>query len=151
MNVSRYMTQKLHTAQLDDGVRSVFFRMRQERIRHMPVVDSDGHLAGWITDRDLRRPDWADPDVDLAHMYQLDDELQVSDLMTSTPLVVHTYDSLNKAVSLLREHRFGAVPVLNKRGDLVGVLSAVDLLEALGDLLDAEHSQEKADKRAAAR
>ena len=143
MKVSQYMTQKLHTATQDEGVRSVFFRMRTERIRHMPVVTGGGQLAGWLSDRDLRRPDWADPDVDLAHAYRLDDNLLVCDVMNPRPVVVHTYDSLHKAVGLLREHHFGALPVLDKQGTLVGVLSVHDLLGALDELLAAEHAAGK--------
>jgi acetoin utilization protein AcuB len=140
VKVSQYMTRKLHTVRPDEGVRNAFFRMRQERIRHLPVVTEDGHLAGWISDRDMRRPDWADPHVDLGHEYQLDDNLQVKDLMNPNPVALHTYDSLHKAVALLRERRFGAVPVLDKDEALVGVLSSVDLLEALADVLDAQHA-----------
>lgn len=143
MNVSKYMTQKLETARPDEGIRSVFFRMRQARVRHMPVVTGGGQLAGWLSDRDLRRPDWADPDVDLGHDYKLDDNLEVRDLMNPRPTVLHTYDSLGKAVALLLEHRYGAMPVLDKTGALVGVLSAHDLLRALGDKLDAEHAEKK--------
>jgi len=135
MRVSQFMTSKLHTAKPTDGVRSVFFLMRREGIRHMPVVTGGGQLAGWLSDRDLRRPDWADPAVDMAHAYKLDDGLEVCDVMNPNPVVVHTYDSLAKAVDIMRERHFGALPVLNKRDELVGILSAQDLLRALAELL----------------
>jgi acetoin utilization protein AcuB len=147
VKVSQYMTRKLVTAQPDEGVRSAFFRMRQARIRHLPVVTGGGQLAGWISDRDLRRPDWADPEVDLAHAYQLDDELEVRDLMNPRPTVVHTYDSLHKAVEILGEHHFGALPVLDKQEALVGVLSSYDLLRAFGELLDQQRAEKKAKKK----
>ncbi len=143
MKVSQFMTRKLITARPDEGVRSVFFRMRQARIKHMPVVTGGGQLAGWLSDRDMRRPDWADPEVDLAHSYQLDDNLEVRDIMNPRPVVVHTYDSLKKAVDLLGEHHFGALPVLDKEGTLVGILSSFDLLRALGEFLDADHAAKK--------
>ena len=55
--------------------------------------------------------------------------------MTSNPEVVHTYDGILKAVRIFREQRYGALPVLDKKGDLVGVLSAHDLLLALDEVL----------------
>ncbi|MCO4771180.1 MAG: CBS domain-containing protein [Deltaproteobacteria bacterium] len=136
MKVSEYMTRKLQTARPDEGVRSVFFRMRRERIRHIPVVTGGGQLAGWISDRDLRRPDWADPSVDLSHGYQLDDQLEAADVMNPHPVVVHTYDPMRKAVDIMRERHFGALPVLDKRDQVVGVLSAHDALRAFAELLD---------------
>lgn len=138
MKVSRYMTAKVITARPDEGVRKAFFRMRQHRVRHLPVVEEGGKLVGFISDRDLRRPDWVDQDVDISHAYQLDDNLQVQDLMSTNLVVAHTYESVAKAVDVFLEHRYGALPVLNKDEELVGILSAVDLLRAFADLLEQQ-------------
>ena len=130
MRISKYMTDKLVTAKPTDGSRTTFFRMREHGIRHIPVLDDVGALIGIVSDRDLRRPDWVDQAPDLAHIYHLDDEMKVGDLMTQHPVTVHTYDSLHKAVALFVEHRFGCLPVLDKTGTLVGIVSPLDLLRA---------------------
>lgn len=143
MKVSRYMTAKVITARPSDGVRKTFFRMRQHRVRHMPVVDDAGKLVGFISDRDLRRPDWADEDIDVAHLYQLDDALEVQDLMSTNVVVTHTYETISKALEVFLERRFGALPVLNKDGELVGILSAVDLLKVLAEMLDDRYAGKK--------
>lgn len=134
MRISKYMTDKLITARPSDGSRSTFFRMREHDIRHIPVVDAEGALVGIISDRDLRRPDWVDQAPDLAHVYHLDDEMTVGDLMTPHPIVVHTYDTLHRAIELFLEHRFGCLPVLDKTGALVGIVSPLDLLRAFDEL-----------------
>ena len=135
LKVSSFMTQKVLTAHPDDGIRHTFFRMREDDVRHFPVVDNDNKLIGIISDRDLRRPEWVDEAPDLSHIYNLDDELTVKDLMSTNLIVAHTYESLHKVTKVLIEHRFGALPVLNKEQELVGVLSATDLLQALEMLL----------------
>ena len=140
MRISKYMTDKLVTARPDDGSRATFFRMREHEIRHIPVLDDAGVLVGIISDRDLRRPDWVDQAPDLAHVYHLDDEMKVGDLMTTSVVTVHTYDTLHKAVRLFLEHRFGCLPVLDKTGSLVGIVSPLDLLRAF-DELDSEGKQ----------
>jgi len=48
---------------------------------------------------------------------------------------VHTYDNILKSVTLFRERCYGVVPVLDKEENLVGILSAQDLLLALEELL----------------
>jgi acetoin utilization protein AcuB len=136
MKVTQFMTPKVISAHPGDGIRKTFFKMRTENVRHMPVVDDDGKLVGIISDRDLRRPDWVDEAPDLSHMYKLDDDLTVRDLMTTQVVVVHTYDTIRKATRLLVVHRFGALPVLDKEGTLVGILSAQDLLRAFEMLLE---------------
>lgn len=138
MRVSRYMTAKVITARPDDGIRETFFRMRQSRVRHLPVVDEKGGLVGFISDRDLRRPDWVDEAVDVSHAYQLEDHLSVGDLMTTNVEVVHTYDPIAKVVEIMLDRRYGALPVLDKDENLVGILSAIDLLRALAELLEQQ-------------
>jgi acetoin utilization protein AcuB len=115
-------------------VKQAFLTMRSHRVRHLPVVDGDS-LVGIISDRDLRRPRWADNIDDWTAYYQISDDVTVKDVMTPNPEVLHTYDRILKAVSIFREQRYGALPVLDKEGDLVGILSAQDLLLALEELL----------------
>jgi acetoin utilization protein AcuB len=133
MKVSKYMTTKLITAMPGMSVKDAFLVMRTHRVRHLPVVEGD-QLVGIISDRDLRRPKWADALDDWTTYYQIDDETRVRDVMTKNPEVVRTYDRIQKAVKILREQRYGALPVLNKKGELVGILSALDLLDALEEL-----------------
>ena len=139
MRVSDYMTRKLVTAAPGDGIRETFFRMREAKVRHLPVLDG-AQLVGILSDRDLRRPDWVDEAPDLSHDYQLDDSLSVSDLMSHHPVVVHTYDDLAKACTLINQHGFGAVPVLDKGNHLVGILSKADLVRAFAHLLETHHA-----------
>ncbi len=136
MKLPEIMTDKLITGSPDEGVREAFFRMRNNHIRHLPVVDGDWKLLGMVTDRDLRRPDWVDEAPDISHVYYLDDNLTLQDVMTRNPVVVHTYDPVQRAAQLMRENRFGALPVLNKEERLVGVVSAVDMLQILEELID---------------
>jgi len=143
VKVSQYMTAKVITAHPEDGVRKTFFRMREHAVRHLPVVDAKGALVGFISDRDLRRPDWVDPEVDLSHAYQLDDNLQVQDLMTTNVVSAHTYESISRVVEIFLDRKYGALPVLNKDDELVGILSAHDLLKVLADLLDQQYAKKK--------
>ncbi|MFC1659874.1 CBS domain-containing protein [Gemmatimonadota bacterium] len=134
MNVSKYMTQKLITATPDMSVKQAFLLMRTHRVRHIPVVQGE-ELVGIISDRDLRRPRWTEHLDDWTNYYQIDDAHQVSDIMTRNPETVRAADDVLKAVGIFREHRYGALPVLNKAGELVGILSAQDLLGALEEML----------------
>ncbi len=134
MNVSKYMTSKLITVKPEMSVKEAFFTMRRSRVRHLPVLDGD-RLVGIISDRDLRRPKWAEDLDDWTTYYQIDENLRVGDVMTKNPETVGTRDEILTAVKVLRERRYGALPVLNRKGELVGILSAQDLLAALEEML----------------
>jgi acetoin utilization protein AcuB len=146
MKISKYMTRKLITVTPDMSVKDAFLTMRTHRVRHLPVVEGD-RLVGIISDRDLRRPRWVDALDDWTAYYQIDDGTTVQDVMTSNPETVRTYDPILKAVALFREHRYGALPVLDKEGSLVGILSAQDLLVPLEEfLIEAKAGRRRAKK-----
>ena len=54
----------------------------------------------------------------------------VGDLMASEPVVVQANASLDEAASLLDLHGISGLPVVDRAGSLVGVLSQTDLLRA---------------------
>jgi len=135
MKISHYMTPKVIAAHPEDGIRKTFFLMREHSIRHIPVLDENRRLIGILSDRDLRRPEWVEESIDISHVYNLDDNLVVKDLMTTDVKVVYTYDSIKKANRFFIDHRFGALPVLNKEDELVGMLSAIDVLRAFEDYM----------------
>ncbi|PIE43436.1 MAG: histidine kinase [Gammaproteobacteria bacterium] len=136
--VSKYMTDKVVSVTADLSIREAFFLMREKNVRHLPVVDDKGALIGLVSDRELRRPNWVDEAPDISHIYDLNNDLEVADIMIRHVHCVHTYESLSKAVKLLLKHKIGAAPVLDKTQALVGMLSAVDLLQAFNDVLDEQ-------------
>lgn len=123
------------------GIREAFFKMKEHSIRHLPIVDENNILVGIISDRELRRPNWVDEAQDIAHVYYLDNSMLVNDVMITNVHVVHTYDTLNKAVSILLDNHIGAAPVLDKTENLIGILSAIDLLRALKDSIDQQRKK----------
>ena len=133
--VAEYMTRKVVSTPRETGVREAFFQMKKHHIRHLPVVDDANKLIGIVSDRELRRPDWVDESWDIAHVYRLDDEVLVGDVMITNVHVLHTYDKLRKAIRL----------VLDKTEALVGMLSAVDLLRALDDVMGEREKTSKGD------
>ena len=141
--VSNYMSPQVVTIPPTMGIREAFFKMKENSIRHLPIVDENNNLIGIISDRELRRPNWVDEAQDIAHVYYLDNSMLVSDVMITKVHIIHTYDTLNKAVTLLLDNHIGAAPVLDKTENLVGMLSAIDLLRALKDSITQQRKTKK--------
>mgnify|MGYP001544306022 CR=1 FL=1 len=135
MQVYEYMSRDVVTANLRDGLRQTFYRMRERSVRHMPVLDDREKLAGIISDRDLRRPDWVDTEENVAHYYLLDNQKHVEQAMTANPVVIRPEDDIQEALGLFSQYRFGALPVVDDDNNLVGILSVYDLLHAFQDAL----------------
>ena len=99
--------------------------MQQHRIRHLPVLDKSGRLVGIITDRDIRQnANFGEP---------LRENLTVADVMTADPVTIPVSATLEEAVRLLTEHRFGSLPVVNGK-TLVGIMTYLDALRALAQV-----------------
>ena len=54
MFVSRSMTRKVITVDPEDGIFKAQELMAENKIRHLPVIESNNRLIGVVTDRDIR-------------------------------------------------------------------------------------------------
>jgi CBS domain-containing protein len=101
--------------------------MREHHVGDVVVLESrEGRAcpAGILTDRDIV----------ILGVAQLPNELaclQVGALMTPTPVTVWEGDTLEVAIATLCGHGVRRLPVISQKGDLVGVVSAQDILERL--------------------
>jgi acetoin utilization protein AcuB len=105
---------------------------REKRIRHLPVLE-EGRLAGIVSDRDLRSAAPALGDPGRAEALQ---NLQISDVMTRAVVITHPDDPIEEAADRMREKRIGCLPVVED-GDLLGILTSSDVMEALVQLTGA--------------
>jgi CBS domain-containing protein len=104
--------------------------MRDLDIRHLPVVEGRT-LVGMLSDRDLGRMDMAGI-LASEGADALREELAtpVVRLMSADVIAVDTETDLDDVVSLLIEHKVGALPILSPgTRDVVGILSYVDVLK----------------------
>ncbi len=88
----------------------------------LPVVEDafSRKLVGVVTDRDLCRVvlvQGRDP----AHVW-------VHECMTPEPVTCNPADEVGKALRLMREHQVRRVPVVNTAGEILGMVSACDLV-----------------------
>ena len=53
----------------------------------------------------------------------------VKNVMTDCPVVVHPETTIDDAIELLLNHRVSGLPVVDKQGFLVGVISEIDIID----------------------
>jgi acetoin utilization protein AcuB len=100
------------------------FELFQTRgFRHLPVV-AEGRLLGVLTDRDLRL---ATSSL-IASPHKRGEP--VSTAMSHPVLTADPLDPVEDAARVMREHKIGCLPVV-VGGELVGILTGMDLLDAL--------------------
>ncbi len=143
------MERDVVTVRPDLDVESLLRLMREHELPGVPVTDQDGRLVGIVTEADLVLRD-EDADLHLPHHIDLwggviflestkhyEERLRrafaatVSDMMTPDPITVAPEDSVEDAAKLIAERRHNRLPVVDAEGKLVGVVTRVDVLEAL--------------------
>jgi len=137
MFVSRSMTQKVVTINKDADILEAKELMEQYQIRHLPVVEPDGLLIGIITDRDLRsalpstffKKDKAQTKKVAAQSIKVK-EIMAQDLVTLSPM-----DTIQDALLLIQKTLVGALPVVDEKDKLQGIISVRDLLRAFVNVL----------------
>jgi acetoin utilization protein AcuB len=125
VHVRRYMTKSPLTIDRHVSLKAAEKIMVDNHIRHLPVLDGD-KLVGMVAMPELSF---------LAALAGLDPEhLPVSEVATRAPYAVAPEADLYQVVSHFLEHKESAVVVLEE-GKVVGVLTLIDALRALMDLL----------------
>ncbi|MGE0869012.1 MAG: CBS domain-containing protein [Kofleriaceae bacterium] len=122
--VERYMTIEPCSIADTDSLSRARELMCERLIRHLPVVDAEGHLVGIISDRDVDVIA-AIPDVDLVRV-------EVARVM-APPLYVLTDAPIDEVSTLMAESKRDCVVVRGSHG-MVGIFTATDALDALADL-----------------
>lgn len=87
--------------------------MRENHIGGIPVVDEANKLIGIVTNRDLR--------------FQTDMALPISEVMTKENLVTTTDPRLAEASQILLRHKIEKLPVVDREGHLVGLITYRDI------------------------
>ncbi len=91
--------------------------MAEYHIGGIPVVDDEKFLVGIVTNRDLR--------------FEQDMEKSVDEVMTKEGLVTTTqYTDLEDAARILQEHKIEKLPVVDKQGKLIGLITYKDITKA---------------------
>src|SRR4051812_25351793 len=90
--------------------------MKENKIGGIPIVDNNNRLVGILTNRDLR--------------FETDKKRMVKEVMTSESLITAPEGTdLKKAEKILHQHKIEKLPVVNKEGVLIGLITYRDILQ----------------------
>ncbi|MFB6467643.1 acetoin utilization AcuB family protein [Cytobacillus sp. Hz8] len=133
MIVEEIMQTKLTTLSPRNTIKDALQLMKQKAIRHFPVVDSDHHIVGIVTDTDIR-----DATPSIFHLEEHKDELKrpIEEIMKTNLITGHPLDFVEEIASVFYENRISCVPIINDK-KLVGIVTEADLLHTLIELTGA--------------
>lgn len=129
--VADVMTHDVFTLSPSHSLPLADTMMTLRHIRHIPVVDDAHRLVGLVTHRDLMKAQLsALSPLSKDERSTLELAIPISKIMQKEVWTIAPSARAAQAAQLLRDHRFGCLPV-TEHGRLVGIVSESDLLQLL--------------------
>ena len=108
--------------------------MKVNSIRHLPVVSEGRQLEGFLTLADLKQ----------GLIPSMLGDLTLKDLMIKEPITVSPDDDIEFAAQLIYKNKIGGMPVV-KGNELVGIITATDILRTFIDMMGILSSTSRID------
>ena len=136
--VSELMTPNPVTIAHNQTVGKAMELMARHDIRRLPVT-KDGKLAGIISDRDLRQMGGRSS-LKLRKTDQDEDylKLPVEEAMTLSVITIREHHTVQDAITSMVKNKISGLPVVDREGALVGILSDQDVLKYCLSILERE-------------
>ena len=136
--VSSIMTTDLKTAGPDDATTVLDEIFQQNRFHHVPIVNDEKRVVGIISKSDF---------LYLLRGYTVHETdrfresaklrgFKVKEIMVGEVVTIRENEPIRKVVALLAENRFRALPVVNSKSELVGIVTTHDIIDMVNEMED---------------
>ena len=125
--VSQIMASSVVALSPDDSLETASNLFTSKKFRHAPVCGANGKLCGILSERDLLRQ------LVKRGSLPIPDEIPIllQDFMKTSVLTAAPGTEVRLAARVMFQEKIGALPVLDKDGKLVGILTRSDILKVV--------------------
>jgi CBS domain-containing protein len=143
MKVRDVMSASVRSVKPETKVVEVASLMCLFRFHGVPVVDDDNRLVGIIAEKDMLHslfPTMESLMTEGMHSVDMDRQMgrygeilekRVDELMTKNPISVDPDMHILRAATVMVKHNFRRIPIAEKDGNLIGMLSLGDVHKAI--------------------
>jgi CBS domain-containing protein len=133
--VADVMTTKVIAVTRNADFKEIARVLREFRVSACPVINSSGRVIGVVSEADLlyKTADCDLPTGLIRLRWKLGEESKLTavtagQLMTSPAVTIHADVPVQVAARVMRDRRLKRLPVVDEQGELIGIVSRVDLL-----------------------
>ena len=116
ITASDLMSRVVQSLNPDATIQQAIALMETKGFRHIPIVSSEGGLAGIVSDRDLIR---------------ISENSTVSSVMTTKVLSATANTPIREIAAAMLDRKINAIPIVDNLGRLTGIFTTTDLLRAV--------------------
>jgi len=154
MYIKDIMNKDVITASKDDTVREVALKLKNHGISGLPVVD-EKRVVGIVSEEDiiksLKEFEFSNQELWLPTPFEIIEipvkgylerkkykemlkdksEIQVSEIMSNDVYTVSPSDKVAVAAKLITKHKVNRLPVVDEKGNLVGIVARGDIISSI--------------------
>lgn len=131
MLVKNWMTKKIITVDAKESIHEAMRQLKDHNISILPVMKS-GKLVGVVTDRDVKHASASDATtLEVHELLYLISKIKVEDIMPEELITVPDDYTVEEAAELLLKNRISGMPVVDKTGVVVGIITKEDIFRVL--------------------
>jgi len=131
MLVKNWMNKPAITIDKNSSMQEAMNLMKTHRISLLPVMDKK-RLVGVVTDRDLKKASPSDATtLEIHELLYLLSTIKIKDIMSSNPISVPPDFTIEETAELLLANKISGVPVVDKDGSVIGVITHTDLFKVI--------------------
>jgi CBS-domain-containing membrane protein len=139
MNVSKVMTRDVITVTPSTPLKDVARLLVQRRVSGMPVVDEDGTVVGVVSEGDILVKERSRANGSgslLDHMFEVKSDVykhdarDAAEAMTCPAVTIRPDRAISEAAALMLDRSVNRLPVVERHGKLVGIVTRADLVRA---------------------
>ena len=142
--VADVMTTRVIAVKRNADFKQIARLLRQFRVSACPVINDAGQVVGVVSEADLlyKTADCELPAGLIRLRWKLGEESKITavtaqQLMTSPAVTIHADAPVRVAARIMRDRRVKRLPVVDKDGELIGIVTRADVL-AVYDRPDAD-------------
>ena len=132
LTIKEIMTPNPLSVNTESRISEIIKVIEDHHFDHLPVLDDNGMLTGIISKTDLyhKALSLSKTTSGKAYSEKLLDGTRAKEILTSDPVSIESYQSVDYAIELLLQDKFHALPVIESNR-LVGIITAKDILESI--------------------
>lgn len=119
LTIRDLMKHQVPTLSEHETIKTAAELMITNAVNHLPVVDADGSLTGIVTSWDISRS--------VAREFTSLEEIMIREVVTATP-----DEPLSYAVKRLEQNHISALPVIDEKRQVIGLITAERLSRLVG-------------------
>lgn len=134
MLVKFWMTAEVISTEEDVSIVKASELMKEHGMQHLPVM-RNSRLVGIISDRDLKEAQSSNAtSLHIHELHYLLAKLKVKEIMPKKLYTTNAKTPVDKAASLMLKHNISALPVVDDKGNLEGIITQGDVFRAMATI-----------------